>query len=72
MVVGAVATLLTVAATASGSSGPAPNRAVVLLISAMVAAVALSKMAAGIGLYWGLSSLLGTAQGLVVRRDVRR
>jgi len=72
MVVGAVATLLTVAATASGSSGPAPNRAVVLLISAMVAAVALSKMAAGIGLYWGLSSLIGTAQGLVVRRDVRR
>jgi YidC/Oxa1 family membrane protein insertase len=72
MVVGAVATLLTLAATASGSSGPAPNRAVVLLISAMVAAVALSKMAAGIGLYWGLSSLIGTAQGLVVRRDLRR
>jgi len=72
MVVGAVATLLTLAATASGSSGPAPNRAVVLLISTMVAAVAMSKMAAGIGLYWGLSSLIGAAQGLVVQRDVRR
>src|SRR5262245_39838998 len=71
LVVGAVATLLTLAATASGSSGPASNRAVVLLISATVTAVALSKMAAGIGLYWGLSSLVGAAQGLVVQRDLR-
>jgi membrane protein insertase Oxa1/YidC/SpoIIIJ len=31
-------------------------------------AVALSKMAAGIGLYWGLSSLFGTAPGVVVQR----
>ena len=68
VVVGALATLFTLAATASGSSGPAPNRAVVLLISATVTALALSKMAAGIGLYWGLSSLIGAAQGLVVQR----
>jgi len=32
----------------------------------------MSKMAAGIGLYWGLSSLIGAAQGLVAQRDVRR
>ena len=51
--VASLAILFTVAATASGSSGPAPNRAIVLLISGVVTAVALSKMAAGVGLYWG-------------------
>jgi membrane protein insertase Oxa1/YidC/SpoIIIJ len=66
--VAALATLFTVAATASGSSGPAPNRSIILLMSGVVAAVALSKMAAGIGLYWGLSSLFGAVQGFVVQR----
>jgi YidC/Oxa1 family membrane protein insertase len=68
VIVGVLATLLTVAASASGSSGPAPNRAVILLMSAVVTAVALSNMAAGVGLYWGLSSLIGAIQGLVVQR----
>jgi membrane protein insertase Oxa1/YidC/SpoIIIJ len=45
---------------------------VVLLMSAVLTAVALSKMAAGVGLYWGLSSLIGAAQGLVVQRRHRR
>jgi YidC/Oxa1 family membrane protein insertase len=68
VVVASLAILFTVAATASGSSGPAPNRAIVLVISGVVTAVALSKMAAGVGLYWGLSSLFGAVQGFVVQR----
>ena len=70
-VVGVLATLFTLAATASGSSGPAPNRIFVLLLSAVLTAVALSKMAAGVGLYWAVSSLIGAAQGLVVQRHAR-
>jgi YidC/Oxa1 family membrane protein insertase len=70
VVVASLAILFTVAATASGSSGPAPNRAVVLIISGVVTAVALSKMAAGVGLYWGLSSLFGAVQGFVAQRRV--
>jgi YidC/Oxa1 family membrane protein insertase len=66
--VAALATLFTVAAAASGSSGPAPNRAFILFMSAVLTAVTLSKMAAGIGLYWGLSSLVGAVQGYVVQR----
>ena len=68
IIVAVFATLFTVAATASGSSGPAPSRSIILLMSAVVTAVALSKMAAGIGLYWGLSSLFGAVQGFVVQR----
>jgi len=68
VVVASLAMLFTVAATASGSSGPAPNRTIILIISGVVTAVALSKMAAGVGLYWGLSSLFGAVQGFVVQR----
>ena len=70
-VVAALGTLFTVAAAASGSSGSAPNRSIMLILSAAVTAVALSKMAAGIGLYWGLSSLFGAVQGLVIQRRAR-
>ena len=71
VVVASLAILFTVAATASGSSGPAPNRALVLIVSGVVTAVALSKMAAGVGLYWGLSSLFSALQGFVVQRRAR-
>jgi YidC/Oxa1 family membrane protein insertase len=70
-VIGVLATLFTLAATASGSSGPAPNRAIILLMSTVLTGLALSKMAAGVGLYWGLSSLIGAVQGLAVQRRVR-
>jgi YidC/Oxa1 family membrane protein insertase len=66
--IAALATLFTVAAAASGPAGPAPSRALVLLMSAVLSAVALSKMAAGVGLYWGLSSLFGAIQAHVVQR----
>jgi YidC/Oxa1 family membrane protein insertase len=68
--IAALATLFTVAASATGSAGPSPNRSIVLLVSGLVTAIALSKMAAGIGLYWGLSSLCGAVQGFVVQRRV--
>jgi YidC/Oxa1 family membrane protein insertase len=67
-IVAVLATLFTVAATASGPSAPAPNRSIVLVMSALVTAIALSKMAAGVGLYWGLSSLVGAVQGFIVQR----
>ena len=70
-IIAVLATLFTVAAAASGSSGSAPNRSIMLILSAVVTAVALSKMAAGIGLYWGLSSLFGAVQGLVIQRRAR-
>jgi YidC/Oxa1 family membrane protein insertase len=68
----AVATALTVAATAAGPSSPAANRMVLLAVSGIVTAVALSKMAAGVGLYWALSSLFGVVQGHVVRQGAER
>jgi membrane protein insertase Oxa1/YidC/SpoIIIJ len=61
----ALATLFTVAASATGSGGPSTNRSIVLLVSGIVTAIARSKMAAGIGFYWGLSSLFGAVQGIV-------
>jgi YidC/Oxa1 family membrane protein insertase len=66
--IAALATLFTAAAAASGSSGPAPSRAMILVISAVVTAVALWKMSAGVGLYWGLSSLFGAIQGFAIQR----
>lgn len=68
----AAATALTVAATAAGPSSPAGNRMIVLAVSGLVTAVALSKMAAGVGLYWALSSLFGVIQGHVVRLRAER
>lgn len=64
-----LATAFTVAATASGATGPSSNRTLILFLSGFVTAVALSKMAAGVGLYWGLSSLFGAVQGFVVQRS---
>ena len=67
----ACATLLTVVATAAGMTTPAQSRSLLLAVSAVVTLVALSKMAAGVGLYWGLSSLFGAAQSWIVQRNLR-
>jgi len=64
------ATLFAVAATA-GATTTSSNRAPLAIMSGVVTAIALSKMAAGVGLYWGLSSLFGAAQGLVAGRAPR-
>lgn len=70
VLIAALATLFTVAASATSSGGPSPNRSMVLLISGAAAGIALSNMSAGVGLYWGLSSLFGAVQGFVVQRPV--
>ena len=69
------ATILTVAASAAGSTIPAPQRSVMLAISAAVTLIVLSKMAAGVGLYWAMSSVFGALQGWAAKgafpRDFR-
>ena len=64
------AAILTVLATAAGVP-PSQNRSLLLSISAVVTIAALSKMAAGVGLYWALSSLFGAVQGWAVQRGLR-
>jgi YidC/Oxa1 family membrane protein insertase len=65
------ATLFTVLATAAAGAAPAQSRSLMLGISAAITLVVLSKMAAGVGLYWGLSSLFGAAQGWAIQRGLR-
>jgi YidC/Oxa1 family membrane protein insertase len=65
------ATIFTVLATATGGVVPSQNRTMILSISAAVTIAILSKTAAGVGLYWALSSLFGGAQGWAVQRGVR-
>ena len=65
------ATILTVAATAAGNTTPLPQRSMMLVISAAITFVVLSKMAAGVGLYWAMSSVLGAVQGWAAQRGLR-
>ncbi|OGU02555.1 MAG: hypothetical protein A2W29_04295 [Gemmatimonadetes bacterium RBG_16_66_8] len=65
-----IASVLTgwVAATApSGSPGPMARAGMAL--SMLITFFVLTRMAAGIGLYWAASSLVGVAQGWILRRD---
>jgi membrane protein insertase Oxa1/YidC/SpoIIIJ len=64
--------MFTVAAAATGPAPSPANRSVLLFVTALVTALALSKTAAGVGLYWSLSSLFGAAQGWLVHRHVQR
>lgn len=66
-----VAAFLTLGAAAAGPAAPAQSRSLMLSISVVVALMTLSKMAAGVGLYWGLSSLFGAVQGWAVQRSLR-
>jgi YidC/Oxa1 family membrane protein insertase len=70
-VLAAGATLLTVAATRTGVTAPAQGQSLLLGLTAVVTLMALSKMSAGVALYWGLSSLFGAAQGWIVQRSLR-
>src|SRR5215471_375746 len=51
---------------------PAQQRHLLLAMPALVTAIALWHMAAGVGLYWGVTSVVGVAQGVVVRRILGR
>ncbi len=70
-VVTIAATILTFSAAMTGGGAPGPNRTLVTMLSTVVTLAILSKMAAGIGLYWGLSSLMGTVQGFMIERAMR-
>ena len=65
-----VATVLTLLA-AAGGAAPAQGRSLMLSISAVVTVLVLAKVAAGVGLYWSLSSLFGAVQGWAVQRSLR-
>jgi membrane protein insertase Oxa1/YidC/SpoIIIJ len=58
-------------AAVSGSSTPAPNQRVMMLVSTVVTIIALTKMSAGVALYWAMSSLFGAVQGFVMARANR-
>jgi YidC/Oxa1 family membrane protein insertase len=64
------ATLFTVLAALFGGNTGAQNQRVMVVASAVLTMVALTKMSAGIALYWAMSSLFGAVQGAVVRRAV--
>ena len=70
---------MVVAAVTAGSmaagpqpDGPAQQRMIMLVMPALFTLIALWQMASGVGLYWGVSSLVGVAQGVIVRRALAR
>src|SRR5215813_1835837 len=64
-------TALTLVATRSSGAAAPPNQMLVLL-SAALTAIVLSKMAAGVALYWGVSTLGSALQSFIVRREPAR
>jgi len=70
-IVAIVATAITCLASVSGGA-PSQNRSLLVTLSAVITIAALTKMAAGVGLYWGLSSLFSAAQGWTVQQLQRR
>jgi len=69
-----VVAAVTAASMAAGPQpdAPAQQRMLMLMMPAVFTAVALWHLASGVGLYWGVSSMVGVAQGLVVRRTLAR
>ncbi len=71
-----IALAVIVAALTAGSmaAGPqpetaAPNRLLMLALPAVFTLITLGQMASGVGLYWGVSSVVGLAQGVILRRE---
>ena len=65
-------TLVSMVPGGAGASGSTPSRLLILSVTAAITFTALSKMAAGVGLYWGLSSVFGAAQSWAAQRATRR
>lgn len=63
---------VTAAGMAAGPQAAPENRMVLILVPAVVTLIALWQMAAGVGLYWGVSSAVGVVQGVIVRRQLSR
>ncbi len=69
LAVALTATALTVLATLPGNTIGAHNQRAIIVVSTVVTMIALTKVSAGVALYWSMSSLFGAVQGAVVRRS---
>jgi YidC/Oxa1 family membrane protein insertase len=64
----AIVAALGVAAAALGPQPSAQNRAMMIVLPSIITVIALSKMAAGVGIYWGVSSAVSVIQGTITKR----
>jgi len=64
VVVAAIAALGTMVSQTSGQ-----NRTMMTVLPTVVTLIVLSKMAAGVALYWGMSSAFGLVQGIIAKRQ---
>jgi len=62
-------TAITSATLVVGAHSTEHNRLLMIVVSTVVTLFVLWKMPAGIGLYWGASSLVSLLQALVIRRE---
>ena len=62
-------TALTYATVAMGVSSTEQNKALIIAIPAIITFFVLLKMSAGIGLYWGVSSLVSLLQSAIIHRE---
>ena len=60
-------TALTMVTLAVGASSTGPNKAIAVVIPTAITFLVLSKLAAGIGLYWGVSLLVSLLQTGLIR-----
>ena len=67
--VAAAATVFTFLAALSGNTVGSQNQRAMMLVSTLVTMIALTKMSAGVALYWAMSSAFGAVQAAVVRRS---
>jgi YidC/Oxa1 family membrane protein insertase len=68
----AIVAALSVAAAWLAPVPAGQNRTLMTLLPAVVTIVVLTKMSAGIGLYWGLSSAVGAAQSVMTNSGMSR
>jgi YidC/Oxa1 family membrane protein insertase len=68
----AIVAALSVVAAALAPRPSTQTKVMMIVLPAIITAIALSKMAAGVGIYWGVSSLAGAVQGMVAKRPAPR
>ncbi|MDP6580331.1 MAG: membrane protein insertase YidC [Vicinamibacterales bacterium] len=71
LILAVVVAALTGAAVALGPQSVPQGRTLLIILPTVVTLVALSQMASGIGLYWGVSSAGSLVQAVVLRRERR-
>lgn len=62
-------TALTYATAALGATSTDQNKALMIAFPTIVTFLVLSKLSAGIGLYWGVSGLVSLLQAAIIRRE---